>query len=318
MDTPTKPGDALAQPTRARLFALLGELRRPAHTEELATRVGLHPNGVRIQLERLQDPGLVVCLERPALRRARSGASNGRVACGGSALRIVDGYGRLATSRCRGGCAPAASTRRGLCKPGRSPTTSARPSWPSRDDGGYLASGRTMYRLLAARHGSVRERRDQLTHPGYARPELLAERRGTCRSSNARRSGPACISARSSTWFSRYAVRWTSSAASARHSATALFAHSCDQQQIERGLLTAPGPSRSSGPTSASPRPTARDDPDIGSPALQVPKEIVPKLFANRVSTMVVLTFDKLAGPFRIGETGFEPAAARPQPGSNR
>ena len=33
-----------------------------------------------------------------------------------------------------------------------------------------------MNRLLAARHGRVRERRDQLTHPAYARPELLAER----------------------------------------------------------------------------------------------------------------------------------------------
>ena len=32
-----------------------------------------------------------------------------------------------------------------------------------------------MYRLLAA-DGPVRERRDQLTHPPYARPELLAER----------------------------------------------------------------------------------------------------------------------------------------------
>jgi hypothetical protein len=33
-----------------------------------------------------------------------------------------------------------------------------------------------MYRLLAAAHGGVRERRDQRTHPSYARPELLAER----------------------------------------------------------------------------------------------------------------------------------------------
>lgn len=41
------------------------------------------------------------------------------------------------------------------------------------DEGRYLASERTMYRLLAA-HGEVRERRDQLTHPAYARPELLA------------------------------------------------------------------------------------------------------------------------------------------------
>ena len=43
------------------------------------------------------------------------------------------------------------------------------------DEGTYLASERTMYRLLAA-DGPVRERRDQLTHPPYARPELLAER----------------------------------------------------------------------------------------------------------------------------------------------
>jgi putative transposase len=44
------------------------------------------------------------------------------------------------------------------------------------DEGTYLASVRTMYRLLEAKHGGVRERRDQLTHPGYAKPELLAER----------------------------------------------------------------------------------------------------------------------------------------------
>jgi putative transposase len=44
------------------------------------------------------------------------------------------------------------------------------------DEGRYLASERTFYRVLAARHGGVRERRDQLTHPPYERPELLAER----------------------------------------------------------------------------------------------------------------------------------------------
>jgi len=32
-----------------------------------------------------------------------------------------------------------------------------------------------MYRILASR-GEVRERRAQLTHPPYARPELLAEK----------------------------------------------------------------------------------------------------------------------------------------------
>ena len=41
------------------------------------------------------------------------------------------------------------------------------------DEGRFLCSIRTMYRLLAA-HGAVRERRDQRVHPVYARPELLA------------------------------------------------------------------------------------------------------------------------------------------------
>jgi predicted ArsR family transcriptional regulator len=51
--------DVLAQPTRARLFALIGELRRPAGTVELAERLGLHPNGVRVHLERMQRAGLL-------------------------------------------------------------------------------------------------------------------------------------------------------------------------------------------------------------------------------------------------------------------
>jgi putative transposase len=42
------------------------------------------------------------------------------------------------------------------------------------DEGRYLASQRTIYRLLASEHGEVRERRAQLRHPPYAAPELLA------------------------------------------------------------------------------------------------------------------------------------------------
>ena len=41
------------------------------------------------------------------------------------------------------------------------------------DEGLYHCSIRTMYRLLAQR-GQSRERRDQLTHPPYQKPELLA------------------------------------------------------------------------------------------------------------------------------------------------
>ncbi len=62
------PDDALSQPTRARLFALLGELGRPAGTGELAEQLGLHPNGVRLHLERLQRDGLLVRETEPQLR----------------------------------------------------------------------------------------------------------------------------------------------------------------------------------------------------------------------------------------------------------
>ncbi|MGH2697934.1 MAG: hypothetical protein ACRDJL_01870 [Actinomycetota bacterium] len=41
------------------------------------------------------------------------------------------------------------------------------------DEGTYLASERTMYRILAAQ-GESRERRNQLVHPTHRRPELLA------------------------------------------------------------------------------------------------------------------------------------------------
>jgi putative transposase len=42
------------------------------------------------------------------------------------------------------------------------------------DEGIYVCSIRTMYRVLAE-NGEVRERRNQLRHPVYQKPELLAE-----------------------------------------------------------------------------------------------------------------------------------------------
>lgn len=68
MDLPVRPADALAQPTRARVFALLSEVGRPVTTDALAERLGLHPNGVRVHLERMLDAGLV---ERRRERMAR-------------------------------------------------------------------------------------------------------------------------------------------------------------------------------------------------------------------------------------------------------
>src|SRR4051812_18684900 len=81
------------------------------------------------------------------------------------------------------------------------------------DEGRYLASERTMYRVLAAEHGRVRERRAQLEHPVYQAPELLAERPNEVWSWDITKlKGPA-------KWpyylyvildvFSRYAVGWT-------------------------------------------------------------------------------------------------------------
>jgi len=111
------------------------------------------------------------------------------------------------------------------------------------DEGRYLASQRTMYRLLAARHGSVTERRDQLTHPPYTAPELLAEGPNEVWSWDiSKLKGPA-------KWtvfylyvildvFSRYSVGWTVQHRESAELAKALIAQSVEQQQITRGQLT--------------------------------------------------------------------------------
>ena len=111
------------------------------------------------------------------------------------------------------------------------------------DEGTYLASVRTMYRLLEAKHGGVRERRDQLTHPGYAKPELLAERPNELWSWDVSKlKGPA-------KWtylylyvildvFSRYAVGWTVQYRENGQLATALIEQATEQQQITPEILT--------------------------------------------------------------------------------
>lgn len=110
------------------------------------------------------------------------------------------------------------------------------------DEGRYLCSERTMYRLLAE-HQEVRERRDQLTHPVYAKPELLAERPNQVWSWDITKLlGPA-------KWsyyylyvildvFSRYVVGWTVQHKESAVIAEALIAQAIAQQQITRGQLT--------------------------------------------------------------------------------
>lgn len=68
MDLPIANNSELNQPTRAKIFAMLADLRRPMPTDEIADRMELHPNGIRIHLERLQSAGLV---ERRRERQAR-------------------------------------------------------------------------------------------------------------------------------------------------------------------------------------------------------------------------------------------------------
>jgi len=110
------------------------------------------------------------------------------------------------------------------------------------DEGRYLCSERTMYRLLA-RESEVRERRNQLTHPAYAKPELLAEEPNEVWSWDITKLlGPA-------KWtyfylyaildvFSRYAVGWTVQHAESAQVAKALIAQAACQQQILPGRLT--------------------------------------------------------------------------------
>ena len=100
-----------------------------------------------------------------------------------------------------------------------------------------------MYRILAAHHGGVRERRDQLTHPPYAKPELLAERPNELWSWDiSKLKGPA-------KWtyfylyvildvFSRYVVGWTVQYRETAQLAKALIEQATEQQQITPKILT--------------------------------------------------------------------------------
>jgi putative transposase len=110
------------------------------------------------------------------------------------------------------------------------------------DEGTYLASERTMYRILAA-NAEVRERRDQLRHPAYAAPELLATAPNELWSWDITKlRGPA-------KWtcfylyvildvFSRYVLGWMVASRESAALAERLIAESVDKQAIAPGSLT--------------------------------------------------------------------------------
>lgn len=85
----------LAQPTRRRLFTLLGELGGSVSTDELAERLDLHPNGVRGHLARMHDAGLVIRrrVQRPRGRPRDEWAISPAARPGGDPPRA---YGNLA------------------------------------------------------------------------------------------------------------------------------------------------------------------------------------------------------------------------------
>jgi putative transposase len=109
------------------------------------------------------------------------------------------------------------------------------------DQGTYLCSIRTMYRILQS-HGEIRERRNQLSHPPYQRPELLATAPNQVWSWDITKlRGPV-------KWtyyylyvildiFSRYVVGWMVAERELASLATKLIAETCKKQQIEPGQL---------------------------------------------------------------------------------
>lgn len=110
------------------------------------------------------------------------------------------------------------------------------------DEGTYLCSTRTMYRILDAA-GEVKERRDQLRHPSYAKPELLATSPNEVWSWDITKlKGPA-------KWtlyylyvildiFSRYVVGWTIAPSETASIAKRLISDTCSKQGIAPGGLT--------------------------------------------------------------------------------
>jgi putative transposase len=110
------------------------------------------------------------------------------------------------------------------------------------DEGEYLCSIRSMYRLLEKR-GESRERRDQLIHPPYKKPELLATAPNQLWSWDiSKLLGPM-------KWtyfylyvildvFSRYVTGWMVAMRESAELAKRLIAESCQKQRIQPGQLT--------------------------------------------------------------------------------
>lgn len=110
------------------------------------------------------------------------------------------------------------------------------------DEGKYLCSWRTMYRILDENQ-EVQERRNQLRHPNYVKPELLATRPNQLWSWDITKLlGPT-------KWtyyylynildvYSRYSVGWLIAPHESAQLAEELIAATCVRQVIQPGQLT--------------------------------------------------------------------------------
>jgi len=110
------------------------------------------------------------------------------------------------------------------------------------DEERYLCSWRTMYRIMGENQ-EIRERRDQLQHPVYAKPELLATRPNQVWSWDITKlRGPAV-------WtyyylyvildvYSRYVVGWMIAERESEELAQELIRVTCEKQGIQPGQLT--------------------------------------------------------------------------------
>lgn len=110
------------------------------------------------------------------------------------------------------------------------------------DEGNYLCSWRTMYRILK-KHDEVRERRDLLRHPSYKKPELLATRPNQVWSWDITKLlGPK-------KWtyyylyvmidiYSRYVPGWMIAERQTASLARVLIKETCEKQGIQQDQLT--------------------------------------------------------------------------------
>ena len=110
------------------------------------------------------------------------------------------------------------------------------------DAGVFLASVSTFYRILRACSGT-RGRRDELVHPAYARPELLATRACEVWSWDITKLKGPVKSAHFHLYvildiFSRYVVGWMIADRESDLLAEALIGHTCDKEGIVPGQLT--------------------------------------------------------------------------------